>query len=89
MADYMLFGVGYNGDKRHFDNDSGYVKAVSKPEYHSVNNGMLSYRSEGFFDFTVERFVHDGATYNIAWHKQKPSDIEIIAAILKFNPAPF
>ena len=89
MHDCLLFGAGYNGDKRDAESAVSPLKAISKPEPTSGPSDMICYKSAGFINFIIHKFEDGEHTYLYATHEIEPSDDEIRKAIFKFRPKPF
>jgi len=91
MHDILLFGCGYNGDKRDIEGLKDSIMYPAKPVVFSIQPGQsVSIRPQysGFYDFQIHKIVYRDKSYLIATNGDAPSAHVIEHAILSERPNP-
>ncbi|MEZ6879843.1 hypothetical protein [Enterobacter sp. KB-280D8] len=87
MQDYIVFGHGYDGEVRQFDNDLEFVRVVSKPVMMKAGDAIPPGANLQFFNLPVSVIQCDQHYYNVASDRQVSED-ELRLAIMQENPLP-
>lgn len=87
MQDYIVFGRGYDGEVRQFDDDLECVRVVSKPVMMKASEDVPPGANLQFFNLPVSVIKFEQRHYNVASDKQVSED-ELRLAIMQENPTP-
>lgn len=85
MQDYIIFGHGYAGDVRQFEDNQGVVRVVSKPVIMKAGEMTPPGADLRFYDLNVNVMEYDGKRYNVAANTL-PTQDELMRAVMSWNP---
>lgn len=85
MQDYIIFGHGYKGEVRQYDDNLESIQIVSKPVLLRAGDQTPPGAALKFYELKVFVMEHDGERYNVA-AETIPTDEELTYAVLKENP---
>lgn len=87
MQDYIVFGHGYDGEVRQFDDDLEFIRVVSKPVMMKAGEDIPPGANLQFFNLPVSVIEFDQRHYNVASDQHVLVD-ELRRAIMQENPTP-
>lgn len=85
MQDYIVFGHGYDGDVRQFDDNQDVVRVVSKPVMMKAGEITPLGSELRFYDLNVNVMECNGKRYNVAANNL-PSQEELQLAVMRGDP---
>lgn len=85
MQDYIIFGHGYQGEVRQYDDNLETIKVVSKPVLMRAGDPVLPGAALQFFELKVFVMKCDGGWYNVATDAI-PTSEDLRYAVISENP---
>ncbi|WP_213132737.1 hypothetical protein [Citrobacter sp. FP75] len=87
MQDYIIFGHGYEGEVREYDDNLDVIRVVSKPVLIKAGDPTPASAVLRTFDLQVVVMSCLGKFYNVA-AESLPTEDELKIAIMQENPSP-
>lgn len=85
--DYLIFGAGYNGELREFDECLDEIEIITKPSMFANQSIVHPAKPLEFIRLRVNTLSVDGHRYNVA-SSGIPGDEELRIAVMRERPRP-